>query len=161
MVFCLLYSQIWQRLPTDTSCLHCKFLSFLLVFGLGCALSKYCLLSWTKEFRGRGLCSNHMEASVTFLCLSCNVLCINYVDANWIVCLLSQSRWVLHWSGELLCLFSCARDEHCTLSGQLCAFLVCPGCKYIHVYSYSRSFEYHWQGDLIKLFCCLKNVNNL
>ena len=54
MYFCgivLLYSQFWQWLLTNTSCLQGKFLSFLLVLGLGCALSKYGLMSWTKEFR--------------------------------------------------------------------------------------------------------------
>ena len=155
MYFCgivLLYSQFWQGLLTNTSCLQGEFLSFLLVFGLGCALSKYGLLSWTKEFRyhpelkslGRQACVPTMwaqlnsisivwKSSVTCLCFELSCYWYQLWMPIGLSALLSQSRWVLHWSGELcvLGLFVLIMNTaHWVVSSVL--NIVCPGCQYIH-----------------------------
>ena len=148
MVYYLLYNHIWQGLPTDTSCLQCNFLSFLLVFGLGCALAKDGLLSWTKEFMETGLCSNHVnsisivwETSGTCLCFELPCYWYQLWMPSGLTALLSQSRWVLYWSGELLCLFSVLMlsTAHWVVSSVL--FLSVLDANTCMVYSYSRSFD--------------------
>ena len=115
-----------------------------------------CIVSLTKEFRETSLWSNHISSIKQDLtCLrSLSNMFVFWTSVSLVSTMLMliglsvlYSRWVLHWSGELIVLALMVLKWALHIEW-LALCISCLSLMSVHSW-FTRSFEYHWQGDLI------------
>jgi hypothetical protein len=162
MAFCLLDSQIWRRLSTNTLSSQVNSLFISLCHWTGHALSCIGLIPPELYVPGRhARSSNHSSSLKQFYTLVENFS--NMFVAEFVVCLVSAfhvallGRSAISLTPEECCtrvvssahMSIHAQNEHCTwvVSSEL--FALCPGCLLQPRFTdFSRLDDvHHWQGD--------------